>query len=280
MTHLKTIALYAVGLLVLGWGLFYSGCQPSSPDESGVGLGDIVENPDQYYGATITVSGEVDRIYTPRIFTIGGGDFEHDLLVLSTDSIALVEGRTEDVPVFEQDIVQVTGEIQNLDPATLEENYDLELRDELEEEFAEQPVLVAQQSANQLHGIVVTPRVPGPEPNVVNDLTEAVEASEGADLQGRVAAFASVPIQEAVGPRMFWIGESEEERLFVVASPESTPEMEEPEPGQEWALHGVFRELPAPGELQAEWGIDDEVADQLEDHDVYLHALDAEPVAQ
>ena len=50
--------------------------------------------------------------------------------------------------------------------------------------------------------------------------------------------------------------------------------------GEEWMIHGIYRPLPEPGLLRAGWNLSEGVVDQLETHEVYLHALQAEPVSE
>ena len=246
--------------------------------------GDLVQSPDEHVGETVVLSGEVDRIFSPRVFAVGGSDFGQDLLIVSADSIAQVSGRTGDVPVAERDIVQVTGVVQRLDPGTLEQEVGLDYPEAVTSEFADRPVVVARQSTAAMHGVVVSPRVPGEALGTVTDWARAADPSAQDALRRRVAVLPSAPIQSVVRERTFWVGTAEDERVFVVANPESTPDMEgeaaQPEPGEEWMIHGIYRPLPDPGLLRADWNLSEGVVDQLETHEVYLHALQAEPVSE
>lgn len=42
---------------------------------SGVVVSDITDNPSEYFGSTVTISGEVNDLAGPQAFTIGGEDF-------------------------------------------------------------------------------------------------------------------------------------------------------------------------------------------------------------
>lgn len=243
-----------------------------------------METPSRHVGETVVISGEVDRVFTARTFTVGGEEFARDLLIISTDPIAKVSGRTEEVPVGERDIVQVTGVVQRLDPAQFREEYDVTLPDPVASEFGGKPVVVALQSSAAMHGVVVSPRLPAEEAGPVNDLALATDPSTQEALRGRVAALPGTPVQKVVRERMFWVGPGPDRRVLVVANPESTPglagtDAQTPEAGEEWMLHGVFREVPEPGILRTDWNLSEDLISQLENHEIYLHAIRAEPAS-
>ncbi|MFB6248330.1 MAG: hypothetical protein ABEL97_07155 [Salinibacter sp.] len=276
----NTAILRPLGVLLAGL-LLWSGCQDQTNTSIRTRPEDLAQAPKKHVGETVVISGEVDRIFSPRVFTVGGSDFGQDLLVVSTDSIAQVSGRTGDVPLAERDIVQVTGVVQRLNPSELEQKFGLTVPKRAASAFKNEPAVVALQSAAAMHGVVVSPRLPSGSAGTVNEWRRAADTSAQDALQRRVAALPSAPIQSVVRERMFWVGTGQGDRVFVVANPESTPGMEgeaaQPEPGEEWMVHGLFRELPQPGLLRTEWNLSEEMVSQLEGHEVYLHALKAKP---
>jgi len=102
---------------------------------------EVTEAPDQYYGQVIAVSGEVDELLSDGIFRLQEeGWFEGDeVLVIG----AAVTGLTE------AEEVVVTGTLRPFVAAELEQEYDLtwdlDLQEQLEAEYTEQPVLVAEE---------------------------------------------------------------------------------------------------------------------------------------
>jgi hypothetical protein len=96
---------------------------------------EITEEPELYYGETIATQGEVDENLGPNTFTLEGGD----LLVLN---LAEPERALED-----DEVVVVTGELRQFVIADFERDYDLtwdaDLQTQLEAEYQDRPVLVA-----------------------------------------------------------------------------------------------------------------------------------------
>lgn len=101
--------------------------------------GEIAENPAQYYGQILAVTGEVETMYDPGIFTLDeeelfGGE---DLLVVAPNPSEMVEdGQT----------VAVTGELRSLVVADIERDYDLtwdlDVQEQIEAEYSDRPVLI------------------------------------------------------------------------------------------------------------------------------------------
>ncbi|MBE9123461.1 hypothetical protein IQ269_22340 [Tychonema sp. LEGE 07199] len=102
--------------------------------------GELTSNPQKYYGKTLAVSGKVDSIKSPNSFTLDenkliGGE---DLLVIHT---------VPKTSVKEDDKVAVTGVLRQFVVAELDREYDLQwdltLKQKLEAEYTNKPVLVA-----------------------------------------------------------------------------------------------------------------------------------------
>lgn len=269
------------GLLLITGVLLLMGCQQQSP-ETQVRPQDLLENPEQHVGTTVVVSGEVDQIFTPRSFTIGGPDFAENVLVVSSDSLVPAEGRTAGVPTAEGDIVQVTGVVERYAPETVDQQYGVRLPPEAASEFDGEFAVIAQQASQPSHGVFISPRVPAGTRGPVTDVATATDSSEQPGLRGRVGRFSSAPIWEIIRPRLFWVGLDRGERMLVVVSPASTPNMEgenaqTPQAGEEWQLHGVFRRIPGPSILRTDWGLSDELVEEVQNQEVYLNALTARP---
>jgi len=102
--------------------------------------GELTSDPQKYYGKTLAVSGEVESLRSPNSFTLDeekliGGE---DLLVIHT---------VPQPSVREGEKVAVTGVLRSFVLAELERDYDLQwdltLKQKLEAEYTNKPVLVA-----------------------------------------------------------------------------------------------------------------------------------------
>ena len=102
--------------------------------------GEITTNPSQYYGKTLAVTGEVENITSPNVFTL-----DEDRLFGGQDLLVL---HTRPTPrVTEGEKVAVTGVLRPFVVAELERDYDLtwdlNVKRKLEAEYSKKPVLVS-----------------------------------------------------------------------------------------------------------------------------------------
>ncbi len=104
--------------------------------------GEITKNPSQYYGKTLAVTGEVEKIESPNLFTLDEDQLfgAEDLIVLNTKSSK---------PIKEDETVAVTGVVRPFVLAEFERDYDLtwdlNLKKKLEAEYSNKPVLVTEE---------------------------------------------------------------------------------------------------------------------------------------
>ncbi len=104
-----------------------------------IGLDEITENPMQYAGRLLTVSGEVNVVKSPRSFTIASAPLidEDEILVIgANDQVATGD-------LTDGEAVKITGTVRNLVVADIERDYGLDLDPELEAEFENKPVIIA-----------------------------------------------------------------------------------------------------------------------------------------
>jgi len=109
--------------------------------------GEITSNPKQYYGRTLAVTGEVEKILSPNTFTL-----DEDQLFGASDLLVLVAnpktGNIANTAVKEDETVAVTGVLRPLVVADLEReygfNWDEGFVKQLEAEYRQKPVLVVQ----------------------------------------------------------------------------------------------------------------------------------------
>lgn len=101
---------------------------------------EVTEEPEQYYGQTIAVSGEIGELISNNTFRLQEeGWFEGDeVLVIGASTLPTLDEAEE---------VVVTGTLRPFVASEFEQEYDLtwdlDLQEQLEAEYTEKPVLVA-----------------------------------------------------------------------------------------------------------------------------------------
>lgn len=94
---------------------------------------ELMDNPDQYYGQSVTVEGEVDSVESDQAFVLDqqGAVMGDEVLVLYSTPISFSE----------EDRVQVRGTVQRL--SEVDAMYSEGMTEAMRTEYAEKPVLVA-----------------------------------------------------------------------------------------------------------------------------------------
>lgn len=141
----------------------------------GVSVADIVDNPSEFYGKTLTVSGLVSEVVAPNAVTIGGsGAFEEELLIVSAQPLPqLAEG--EEVEIVADDLIQATGTLQEFQISEFEEGLDTQFDDQLFATYEGEPALQASSVAltpQQGGGSTVQQGIQASIPTIVDDPTE------------------------------------------------------------------------------------------------------------
>ena len=128
---------------------------------------ELEKNPEAYYGKTVTVEGEMHRIFTDKVFTIEDDGFwrDHDVLVISTDPMSDVVKPLEESIDPGKD-VQVTGVVHPYDREKLECAYGpLHLESREGHSFTKNPVLIIDRREPPQSAAIIELEVPAaPEP--------------------------------------------------------------------------------------------------------------------
>ncbi len=114
----------------------------------GVSIADVTDNPSEFYGRQITLSGLVTEVVSPNAVAIGGDEFvggDEVLIVGAQQLQQIVEGIPEGEPfeIQQQDLVQATGTLREFNLTEVEEQVGYDLDDNAFAEFEGEPVLVA-----------------------------------------------------------------------------------------------------------------------------------------
>lgn len=107
--------------------------------ETDTTLDDITANPTAYIGETVTVSGEVHEVISPRAVRMGGGLTQDPLLVVAVEEEPLA------APLLENDVIRVTGPVRSFFVAEMETQVDGTLDRDRLGEFEGQPAIVAEE---------------------------------------------------------------------------------------------------------------------------------------
>ena len=283
----RRLAAAAAGL---AGGLLLGACSSTQglpPDlglpASTVTVNTIAAAPTEHVGRLVSVSGEINRVFGPRWFSIGGEDFGgQELLVVGPATVPAIVNSLADSLGAMNDVVQVTGYVRMFDEAAIEQEIGAQIGVRWWEPYERRPVLV-------MTDLDVTPRVdvvaaaavPVPVPTpvpvpvpVIVDETVIVDAPDRATLAGRAAALIGVTVQAVTrGDRAFWVGPSASRQLFVVADTQSVATRVNVAPGQRVAVAGVLRALPADlATVRSEWKLTPAHEAALMREAVYLDA--------
>jgi hypothetical protein len=112
-----------------------------------VGLSALAEDPQRYYGRTVTVSGAVGQVIEPRAFVMveepspQSGPLSEAELADRGVLVVRTGGPAPDVA--EPQNVRVTGTPQQFDIATFEQQQGVDLDDDLYTEYEDRPMLLA-----------------------------------------------------------------------------------------------------------------------------------------
>ncbi len=219
--------------------------EPSAGPEVAAEISDITDDPYEYYGSTVTVSGEVGEIIDPRAFTIGTQDelVGGNLLVVGAQELPqIIEGDANEISA--QDVAQVTGPVREFDITEIEEEIGANLEPRLFSEFEGGPVVVADK-------VDLTPEASGGQ-NVQATLTDITDYPaeyygqslmvEGAvDQTIEPNVFAIVPLQSAGNETLYREPSAPVKELGVlVVSSNSSPNLTE---DQIVRVSGTFREF-------------------------------------
>lgn len=106
-------------------------------------LEQMTDNPQSYSGQTVTVEGEVQDSISNRVFSIADDPVDQEVLVVTRNTLS--EEQVADMePLFGDNArVEVTGEFRQFVAADIESEFDVDIDDEVEAEFEDHYVIVA-----------------------------------------------------------------------------------------------------------------------------------------
>lgn len=124
----------AIALAILA--VVLPACNQSAGPNAGTTVSEIVNEPTaDLIGKTVIVSGEVDKVIGPKVFTIEGDRLFNDPEVLVVNATGS--------PIIKDILVQVTGTVREFVVSEIEREFNLNLAQKFEVEFKDKPVLIA-----------------------------------------------------------------------------------------------------------------------------------------
>lgn len=210
----------------------------------------LEDNPEQYVGQKVRVTGEVEEVFGPRLFTIDEAnwiDFDGETVVYVPANLAAV--------VKEDDQVTVVGTVRQLEKVELEPELGwFEQDPDVEAEFDTRPAIVVNDivggDSNRALWISVDPNntdhMPKSEGHHSTEpaLTDAGMVAGGDDaLIGRNINLTSVTVKRLGAHNGFWV-ESGSERIFVMPAGRGDTQMT-PKVGDTVMLEGTVLALPS-----------------------------------
>ena len=132
-------------------------------------MGELQKNPENYYGKTVTVDGELHRTFTETVFTIEGDGFFRDKDILVVGNVPKAEAAIPlEHSLEDGKEVRVTGLVQPYDRGRLECAYGpLHLESREGHSFTKNPVLIVERAEPKIEipsAQLEKPMLPAPLP--------------------------------------------------------------------------------------------------------------------
>jgi hypothetical protein len=227
-------------------------------------LDEIRDNPQQYAGMTVRVTGKVDDILGPHLFTVDSGkliDFGPDTVVILPAPLAALV--TEDTPV------EITGTVEPLVESRLQEQWGIFRNDpELIAEIRQRSGIVAQSITTTRDGgmaLTIDLTNPAARGTAQTDLNQLARADES--MIGQRVELANARVESVAEDGGFWVSAGDQ-RLFVLPEPTGGAKVA---PGQTVRVEGVV--LPLPEMMK------DRLGSMAKGEDIYVYTRSVRPAA-
>ncbi|MDY6785823.1 MAG: hypothetical protein SW833_25290 [Cyanobacteriota bacterium] len=103
--------------------------------------GQVTDNPEEYYGQIVAVEGEVEEVVDATTFTL------EEEQVVGGEDLTVINLTEPTQGIVEENQIVVTGEVRSFVLTEIERDYeltwDLDLKEKLEAEYSDKPVLIA-----------------------------------------------------------------------------------------------------------------------------------------
>lgn len=259
------LGLLAMGLCAL------AGCRNDETETQAPGAATVEaveEQPNKFYGQTVTLVGEADEIYSDRSFVLEGNNwiFDNDLLVLTKSPINLgPEGLSDDTRLI------VTGEVRELVVADIERELTWDLDSQLEAEFESEPILVATQ-IEKVDEMARWSEGDKPEGEIVS-VWGLYAMPDPESMEGQRVELDAIPVQSKIGNGL-WVGWSHSNQIFV--APAEGTNLEDVDVGDYVSLSGTLRAMPEADAAMEQWDFHPAFRTQVAQEPLYVDATKIE----
>jgi hypothetical protein len=236
--------------------------------DSGPSVNDIDDWSDRFYGKTVSLSGEVDEVYSAKAFMLEGHGllWDEEIPVLTSKEVRFSGDKLKD----DTEVV-VSGKVHKFVVADIERALGWDLDPSMEAELKDEPVLIA----DSIRRVNMQSEWTQERPEeVIISYTAIVSAPEPKVLTGRSLDLQNVPFQGKTG-KGAWFGNSLNSHIFVLPGDDvSIPD--DVDVGQLAHIEGTVKSMPEMETAIEKWGLDKELRAQLKDELTYLHATSIE----
>ena len=243
--------------------------EPAQPAEiPKASVEQVTEEPMRFIGKRVMISGEVGKVYDPRAFELEGeGIWWDDGMLVLTRAPISISGEM----LSEDDEVTVAGVVSKLTVVDVERDIGWDLQEELEVEFRDKPVLVA--DTISVSDIAATWSEKQYPQGTMMGLMRLWTASDPSQLAGQALTVNDVPVRNETG-KALWIGYNDLAHVLVV--PTDATALDKIEAGQRVTFSGTVEKMPPADQARKQWSLPPDMQAQLAREPVYINAARVE----
>ncbi|MGD8862592.1 MAG: hypothetical protein PVI30_21455 [Myxococcales bacterium] len=257
--------------LVAAVGVTLSACDETEEPPDTPTVENVEEHPEQFLGKRITLTGEVDDVYSNQAFELEEISwlFDDEVLVLTRKPVNLGAERLEDGM-----LLSVTGTPEKLIITEVEEQLGWDLDPELEVKWKDKLVFVADR-VRALHSFAEWSEQDDPAGTIVS-LWAVHTMAAPLELAGAKITLESVTVAE-ISKKGLWVGIGGSPDLFV--APDAGVELPKVKPGSAVQARGILDRMPPPAEAVTRFELSEIEQRRAASDALYLRAQSLKPIA-
>lgn len=227
---------------------------------------EVAESPERYVGKKLTLTGEVDEVFGDQAFELEGNDviFDDELLVLTKSPLRLRGAMVQD-----DDMVMVSGTVRRFVVTELERDLGWDLSPELEVEWKNKVVFVA----DSVSLVGESARWTEGDQSRLVGLVSIYHAPDPKSLVGQSISLRAVPVQGKAGD-VLWIGENQQNKVLV--APAQGKQLPDVSVGERVAIEGTVRQMPQLEQAMDRFKLDATAKDEVTKQALFIEASSTE----